>query len=78
MTIDNFNQPVANNIQKIISKKGLKQVAVARMVGISTQAFNDMLNGRRIIKVSEIMNISSVLGVELSELFKCQSNNQPS
>lgn len=70
MNIDSFNQPVSHNISRIISEKGLKQKSVASKAGFSQQAFNAMLNGRKIIKVSDIEAIATTLGVPVTELYK--------
>lgn len=73
MNIENLNQPVAKNVARIINDKGLKQKAVAERLNLPAQTFSDMLNGRRIIKVSDTLQISKVLGVEPQELFKTQN-----
>lgn len=69
MNIENFNFPVAQNINRIIKEKGLKQCVVANKAGFKTQPFNDMLNGRKIIKVSSVQNIAAALGVTVNELY---------
>ena len=70
--IVNFNNPVALNITKIIDKKGLKQKIVAEKAKITPQAFCDILNGRRLLKISEVNEIAKALGVEVNELFKTE------
>lgn len=52
MEIADHNKPVAENIMRIIREKGLKQTFVAKNAGYTPQMLNDMLTGRRIIKVS--------------------------
>ena len=68
--IAEYNKPVAKNIQSIIAEKGLKQCAVAKRAGFSNQQFNDMLNGRKIIKPCDALAISEALGVTMNELYK--------
>lgn len=69
MNIDELNQPVASNISTIILHKGLKQKSVAEKARLSKQAFNDMLNGRRLIKMADTLAIAKALGVEVNDLF---------
>lgn len=73
MNIKALNQPVADNVSFIISTKGLKQKAVAEKAGISVQAFNDMLNGRRLIKMTDTRSIANALEIDVGELFKNNS-----
>lgn len=44
-----MNSIVAPNVEKIITRKCLKQSAVAKKAGYSKQQFNDMLRGRKVI-----------------------------
>lgn len=69
MSIKSNNQPVAENVAKIISKLDLKQRAVAKKAGFEAQAFNDMLNGRRLIKLCDVVAIAEALGVTPNDLF---------
>lgn len=69
MNIANFNFPVADNIERIIKERGLKQCSVASKAGFKKQPFCDMLNGRRLIKVSDVTIIAKALGVSTSELY---------
>ena len=65
MRIAECNAPVAKNIAEVIENKGLKQIYIAKKAGYSPQEFNDMLNGRRLIKVNDIARISSALDVDV-------------
>lgn len=69
MTISECNSPVAENIQQIINEKGLKQVYVAEKAGNTAQELNDMLNGRRLIKICDIPPIADALGVDANRLY---------
>ena len=69
MQIAECNAPVAKNIAEVIENKGLKQIYIAKKAGYSPQEFNDMLNGRRLIKVNDIARISSVLDVDVNCLY---------
>lgn len=69
MNIANFNYPVPENINRIIQEKGMKKCVVAERAGYKPQTFNDMLNGRKIMKAIDIKAIAEVLTVEPNELF---------
>lgn len=60
---------VAENTKRIIEERGLKQKSVAEKAGYSPRVFNDLLNGRKIIRELDIVRISSALGVPPNELF---------
>lgn len=69
MEIADHNKPVAENIMRIIREKGLKQTFVAKNAGYTPQMLNDMLTGRRIIKVSDVVRIYPILGVDVNCLY---------
>ena len=69
MAIAEYNEPVAGNIRRIISEKGLKQSAVAARVDFSPNDFSAMVRGRKLIKPCDINNIAWALGVPVNELF---------
>lgn len=69
MTIEENNKPVALNIRKIIAISGIKQKTVAQKAGISESSLGAMLNGRKIIKAADILNIAVALGVSPADLF---------
>ncbi len=64
------NAMVPENIVRIINERGMKQRAVAHRAGFTEQQFSDMLNGRKIIKVCDIMAIAEALDVEVAALYK--------
>ena len=65
----NLNSIVAPNIAGIIAEKCLKQSAVAKKAGYSRQQFNDMLNGRKVIRDTDIAKIAIALEVDANALF---------
>ena len=69
MDIKNSNSPVAENIERIIKERGLKQVYVAERAGMSSQALCDILKGRRLIRIGEVPSLAYALGVEPNELY---------
>ena len=50
-------------ILKQVKTKGLKQKDAARMIGISSTMFSDLLHGRRSLSFEVARNIYKVLGV---------------
>ena len=64
MTITECNSPVAENIARIIAEKGPKQVHVSEKAGYSAHGLSDMLNGRKLIKVSDLVRIAAALEVD--------------
>lgn len=77
MNIVRSNYPVADAIMNIIKYKGLKQKIVAEKSGFSAQAFNDMLNGRKMIKACDIPKIAKSLDVQPNELFEIVPDDNP-
>ena len=64
------NSIVADNINRIISERNLKQSAVASKAGFTSQEFNAMLKGRKLMRAIDMASIMDVLGVDANELFK--------
>lgn len=69
MQIAKSNSPAAENIARIIKEKGLKQSYVAEKAGFTAQELNDMLNGRRLIKMCDIPKIAEVLKVTSDDIY---------
>lgn len=61
---------VAPNVKSIIEKKCLKQNAIAKKAGYSEQQFSAMLNGRKVIRDTDVLNIALALDVDANALFK--------
>lgn len=61
---------IAENVKCIISERCLKQCLVAKKAGYTAQAFNNMLNGRKIITDIDVKNIAEALDVDENTLFK--------
>lgn len=60
---------IAENVKSIIRREKLKQGAVAERAGYDYKAFNNMLNGRKIITDVDVMNIANALAVKPNELY---------
>lgn len=69
MNIATMNAGVPAAIKRIINERGLKQRVIAEQCGMTPLAFSDMLNGRKLIKVSDLVTIAGVLGVCPNDLF---------
>ena len=70
LNITESNYPVAENVSRIINEKGLKQVYVAEKAGCTAQELSDMVNGRRLMKVKDVINLRNVLNVSYDELYR--------
>ena len=74
LTIKKSNSVVADNLKEYIDENGLKQTAVASRAGYTAQQFNDMLNGRRIMKANDIERIIEATGVDANMLFRSRES----
>lgn len=74
LRMTNNNSVVPENIERIIKEKGIKQYAVANRAGYTKQQFNDMLNGRKIIKAIDILAIAKALEVSPNDLYGIKEN----
>ena len=70
MDIATMNSIVPAAIERIIDQRGIKKCVVAARANMTPQMFNDMLNGRRLIKASDIVMIAQALDVTPNELFQ--------
>lgn len=68
MLISESNASVPYNVNRILSQKGLKQLFVAKKAGLTGQQLTDMLNGRRLIKISDLIKLSDALDVSVGDL----------
>lgn len=69
--------PVTDTIERIIKEQGLKKSVVAQKAGFTAQQFSDILNGRKILKASDVPNISIALGVDPNTLYQYKANSIP-
>ena len=70
MSIAAMNATVPIAVNRIITERGLKQTAVAKMAGMSDQTLSDMLNGRRLIKAKDVLALAHALDVTPNDLFE--------
>lgn len=76
MNMVSYNATIPENVFRIIKESGMKQCAVAEKAGYTKQQFNDMLNGRRVIKAMDILALSHALGVSPNDLFMEQGKQK--
>lgn len=68
---------IAYNIKKMREAKGMTQKAVARIMGISQQAYAQYETGKRIPKQKTIERIAEALGVQYSAFFGLEDAKSP-
>lgn len=66
--------PVTNTINKIIKERGFKKNIIAQKAGFTAQQFSDILNGRKILKASDVPSISIALGVDPNTLYQYEDD----
>lgn len=69
-SIKDINGVVPENIRRITMERGMKQCAVEKMAGLKPHTITNYLNGRKIIKPSDLAHIAAVLNVEPNDLFE--------
>lgn len=60
---------IAQNTKRIINERGLKQKSVGEAAGYSDKQFSALLNGRKVIKDTDVTAIANALRVTPNELF---------
>lgn len=72
MSIEKMNNPVSNNIKRILNEKGLKQIFLAEKLNETPVSISNMLQNKKIIKSDDIQKIAYILNVSIDELFKTE------
>ncbi len=70
MSIKEMNGHAPENIEALILQKGMKKKAVAEKAGLTAQEYSGVMAGRRILKISELLSIAGVLGVEPNDILR--------
>ena len=70
MSIADANRPLSTGLQVLINQNGLKQTFVAKKAGYTPQELSDMLNGRKLIKASDIPRLATALGVTSDVIYE--------
>lgn len=66
--------PLTQIISSKLEEKGMSQVELSRLTGISTPTLNDILAGRRTFSPKYLVRISMILGLDAIELGRMQSD----
>ncbi|WP_438349901.1 helix-turn-helix domain-containing protein [Paenibacillus sp. FA6] len=59
---------IAKNLRGLIKTRGLTQIRLAELSGISKSTLSDYLNSNTLINVGNVEKIAEVLGVDKSEI----------
>ena len=76
MNIKEMNYPFDVGVLNSIKRKGIKQAYVADKAGYTRQELNDMLNGRRLIKARDVLNLSLALGITADDIYKAGKDSE--
>ena len=63
------NGVIPKNVLRILQETGIKQYVIAERAGYTKQQFSDMLNGRKIIKASDVLRIAKAMNVTPNDLY---------
>lgn len=66
---DDIVDVFTEKIKYLIKKSGKKNKVIAESIGLSDKQFSDLLNGRRIIKESDIPSLCIALETDPNTLF---------
>lgn len=58
------------NLQQAIKKSGLKKSHIAKSLNIKYDTFRRKLNGESDFKVTELINLCTLLNINITEVFK--------
>lgn len=58
------------NIEKAISKSGLKKSYIADKLNMKYDTFRRKLNGENQFKVNEVLDLTELLNINIMEVFK--------
>ena len=59
----------SDNVYRIMQERKMSQAAVAKGAGMSPQAFNNILKGRKLLREEYVFPICRSLGVTPNDLF---------
>lgn len=61
---------VLENLERIIRDRGLKKKYVAEKAGYTQQQFSELINGKRVIRATDICKLSDALEVTPNDLLE--------
>lgn len=62
------------NIKKSISESGLKKNYLAKQLNMKYDTFRRKLNGETDFKVNEVLNLTKLLNIKITEVFKDEND----
>ncbi len=66
--MDKYSERLVSIIKKRQLKKGLKQIEIARALGISAHSMSHLMTGQQVWKLRLVMEAAEYLGFSLSDL----------
>ncbi len=63
-----MDERTLQNIKNIIEQRGYKKKVIAEKMGYKENQFSDLLNGRRIVRLDDIIKLCDLLEVQPNEL----------
>lgn len=70
------SQYIIDNIKRIIDKKGLKKIHVAKASGMTAQQLTDILAGRKVFRVEYLAPLAGAMEVEIEEMLLGLNENE--
>ena len=67
---------VAENIQLQLRKNGRKQIELAEAIGVSKQTMSKILNGSRMVSISELKDIAGYFHVSMEKLMEKETGDE--
>lgn len=65
-----MHEETLQNIKNIIEQKGYKKKVIAEKMGYKENQFSDLLNGRRLVRLDDIIKLCELLEVQPNDLIK--------
>ncbi|MGM9937132.1 MAG: helix-turn-helix domain-containing protein [Candidatus Ornithomonoglobus sp.] len=65
-----MHEETLQNIKTIIERKGYKKKIIAAKMGYKENQFSDLLNGRRVVKLDDIIQLCDLLEVQPNDLIR--------
>jgi transcriptional regulator with XRE-family HTH domain len=72
MYAENFKQ-VGENIRQALKNRGMTRQQLADRLGISEQAVNRIINGKKAINIMELSQVASILDISPDELLSVKN-----
>jgi DNA-binding Xre family transcriptional regulator len=63
-----MHEETLQKIKDIIEQRGYKKKVIAEKMGYKENQFSDLLNGRRLVRLDDIVKLCDILEVQPNEL----------